>query len=551
MQDLTDWSEKKIYDECLKMTKYLVSIPSVNSTKGEVIVADSIIDKLKELPYFKSHPEYVIEQQITGDKLGRKNVFALVRGCGERTIILHGHIDTVDVDNYEELAPYAFDIDGITHKMAEKGKDKEIENDIQSGYIFGRGSCDMKCGDALNFALLHYFSEHTDELNGNLIFMANPDEEKLHEGVIAAVSMLDKFKEFYGFSYLCAISTDTVLPEYAGDKGRYVYLGAVGKVLPAVYILGKETHIGECFEGIDSTALAARIASRIHMNMDFSDYGEDCASLPPSLLRLQDNREGYSVNTALWTYMYFNFLIYNSTAEEIIDRIKGIVSEEVKNALTSQYQNSIKYSEKNFQGHSETNSDFQIMTFSELDQRAREYDPKAYETAYRKIKASGDTDVRDKSRILVNDLLKVAGINENAAVILLAPPYMPHNTLDDSVTDEKKLHVYINKIINEFNDKEKTNIKPKKYYVSLSDSSYLKCDDPQYSIDCMKNNLAGYDAFYNLPLDEIKQINIPALNFGCYGKDAHRATERLDVNYSFRVLPKLMAMFIMNSFIDI
>ncbi|WP_155241950.1 hypothetical protein [Clostridium pasteurianum] len=38
----------------------------------------------------------------------------------------------------------------------------------------------------------------------------------------------------------------------------------------------------------------------------------------------------------------------------------------------------------------------------------------------------------------------------------------------------------------------------------------------------------------------IKNLNIPAINYGCYGKDAHKWTERVYKPYSFDILPKLI-----------
>ncbi len=38
----------------------------------------------------------------------------------------------------------------------------------------------------------------------------------------------------------------------------------------------------------------------------------------------------------------------------------------------------------------------------------------------------------------------------------------------------------------------------------------------------------------------IKAFNIPGINYGCYGKDCHKWTERLYIPYSFEILPKLI-----------
>ena len=41
-------------------------------------------------------------------------------------------------------------------------------------------------------------------------------------------------------------------------------------------------------------------------------------------------------------------------------------------------------------------------------------------------------------------------------------------------------------------------------------------------------------------VEQIKRLNIPAFNFGCHGKDAHKWTERVHKEYTFRKLPYIM-----------
>ncbi|MBP5593871.1 MAG: peptidase M20, partial [Pseudobutyrivibrio sp.] len=78
------------------------------------------------------------------------------------------------------------------------------------------------------------------------------------------------------------------------------------------------------------------------------------------------------------------------------------------------------------------------------------------------------------------------------------------------------------------------------FFPSLSDSSYLSLDDSMESIDKLKKNFPQMDELYPLPLEQIKKLNIKAVDFGVYGKDAHKSTERLQVPYSFGILPELI-----------
>ena len=79
-----------------------------------------------------------------------------------------------------------------------------------------------------------------------------------------------------------------------------------------------------------------------------------------------------------------------------------------------------------------------------------------------------------------------------------------------------------------------------RFFPSLSDSSYLKIDDDNHSIDKLISNFPEYRKLYNVPIKGIKKLNIPAINYGCFGKDAHKWTERVYMPYSFEVLPKLI-----------
>nr|WP_028402042.1 hypothetical protein [Ectobacillus panaciterrae] len=62
------------------LTRSLVNIKSINGTSGEVEVANFIKETLLSFPYFQQHPSQVWEQPIPNDPLGRKNIFAFVKG---------------------------------------------------------------------------------------------------------------------------------------------------------------------------------------------------------------------------------------------------------------------------------------------------------------------------------------------------------------------------------------------------------------------------------------------------------------------------------------
>ncbi|MCD2476317.1 peptidase M20, partial [Staphylococcus aureus] len=85
---------------------------------------------------------------------------------------------------------------------------------------------------AVHLANLLHFSENLETLPGNVLFMANPDEESQHSGILASISELNRLKKEKQLHYLAAINTDFITPLYDGDQTRYIYTGAAGKLLP-------------------------------------------------------------------------------------------------------------------------------------------------------------------------------------------------------------------------------------------------------------------------------------------------------------------------------
>ena len=57
--------------------------------------------------------------------------------------------------------------------------------------------------------------------------------------------------------------------------------------------------------------------------------------------------------------------------------------------------------------------------------------------------------------------------------------------------------------------------------------------------------MPGFGTKYRLPLEEMQKLDLPVVDIGPFGKDAHKFTERLHKDYSFRVVPELVLRTIM------
>ena len=163
---------KRIEELALDLTSQF----SVLDTPDEVVMAEKVYGILQSNPYFQKHPELLRYVELKGDSLGRKSVMAIVKGekkpC-DKTVVMIGHMDTVGISDYGNLAEFANQPHVLMEKFKEIQLPPEAKRDLESGeYLFGRGIFDMKSGDAILIALLEKVTADIENFEGNLIYGA-------------------------------------------------------------------------------------------------------------------------------------------------------------------------------------------------------------------------------------------------------------------------------------------------------------------------------------------------------------------------------------------
>lgn len=534
-------------DEIISLLKQMVAIPSVNSTPGEKKIGEFIEAYLREFPYFKLHPEYVYIQKLKNDPLERRNVIALIRGekeASDEAVILHGHTDTVGVEDFGKLEPYAFDCDGLQKVLQEVELPEKVRKDYESGdYLFGRGVCDMKCGDAVFLVLAKHLCENIAEFKGNLVLSFNPVEENQHTGMIQAIDLFEEIKDTFHLKYILAINNDYICPMYPGDTTRYVYTGAVGKVLPAFYIQGVETHVGQCFNGFDASMIASEIIRKIHLNTDLCDEYNGEYTLPPTVLKAKDLKVQYNVQTAHAAFVYFNYFTHQKNTDEIVKEMVALgekALDSAENEINARYKEYCELTQQTYEPKKYTK---EVITYARLYDLVKE----SYAGDLQKLLdektlalAEQGVDSREISMEITKYLVELSGIKHPLAVLFFAAPYCPHNTLKHEIEEEEACYQRLETIVNAFAKVSGEQYVCNQFFPSLTDSSYLKIDDSNESIRALKKNFTQYEQLYAVPLERMKALNIPAINYGCWGKDAHKWTERVYIPYSFEVLPKFI-----------
>ncbi len=527
---------------------------SVVETPGELNSVQKVYDIFSEMDYYKKHPEHLKFVDVVNDKLGRKSVLAILKGKkgnSKKTVLMIGHTDTVGISDYGSLKEYANKPYELTEKFKEIASTlpEEVRKDLESGdYLFGRGLFDMKTGDAIIIALMEEISKDIENFEGNLIYAAVCDEEGNSGGMLSVIPELVKIQEKEGFEYLALLDTDYMTSEFEGDENKYVYIGTVGKLMPSFYVVGKETHVGESFKGIDPNQIASSITNRINLNADFCDVAEGEVSLPPITLKQRDLKPEYSVQIAKTSTLFFNYATHSSTPDEVLVKMKGAALEAFQSTIDNldlQYERFCKLAGREYK---KLPWKARVLTYEELykevkSEMGNELDERIAKLTEEMLKDES-IDQRDFSLKLVEAVHGLWSDREPVVVVYYTPPYYPHIYVEGSAPKEKALLDAVADAVN--TTKSDYKLVYKKFFPYISDLSYGAAPKDPKIIAALKNNMPGFGTKYDLPLEDMQKLDLPVLDIGAFGKDAHKFTERIEKKYSFEVAPVLVYKTIMN-----
>ncbi len=545
---------KEVAKRVEKLAVELTNQLSIVDTIGELDSVQKVYDTFLQMDYYKENPKHLRTVYLGNDRLGRKSVIAILKGKkgnNKKTVLLIGHTDTVGISDYENLKEYANKPYELTEKFKEISSilSEEARRDLESGeYLFGRGLFDMKTGVAIMISLIEEISKDIENFEGNLVFSAVCDEEGNSGGMLSVIPELIKIQEKEGFEYMALLDTDYMTSEYEGDENKYIYIGTVGKLMPSFYIVGKETHVGESFKGIDPNQIAASITNKINLNIDFCDVADGEVSPPPITLKQRDLKREYSVQIAKTATLFFNYATHCSTPDQVLVKMKNSALEAFQltiESLNTQYERFCKLTGRKFK---RLPWEARVLTYEELYNKVKsEMGNKLDENIYKftdEMLKDETIDQRDFSLKLVEEVHRLWSDREPVVIVYYTPPYYPHIYVEGMAPKEKAL---IEAVVDAVNTtKSGYKIVYKKFFPYISDLSYGAAPKDPKIIKVLKNNMPGFGTKYDLPLEDMQKLNLPVINIGPFGKDAHKFTERIEKKYSFEVTPMLVYKTIMN-----
>lgn len=528
--------------------KRLVAIPSVSGTVHEAEGAYGIRDLLYEIPYFQSHRENVELVPIEGDALGRSLITAYLECCPEskKVVILTGHYDVVDVEEFGHLQKEAYDIEEITRRINEMPLDDDAKKDFESGeWYFGRGTADMKIGHAICVELLRHYSEEGG-INGNILYVGVCGEETNSEGMLRAVPFFNDFRAKRGVEYEALLLAECYMVEnQAAGNTRYIHYGAEGKVMPMFFCVGAATHSEEPFMGMDPLMMSSEIYRRIQLNPEFCESANGQVGQAPVCLKSQDLKSTYSCSTPLYAASYYNLVTLNLDPQKLMDRLTNIARESFSAVIEFAMRRADEYENKFGVRPLVYKAEPIVKTFAEVYAEAKSASEDDFDKIIENLikdETKPGVEMQDIAIKIVKKVYESSPEKRPMIIVSIIPPYYPDNFGDKREPQAARMFECVDDVIKyaeaEFGEK----LEVKDYYC-ISDLSYTMLNEGA-NFDELFENVVGANQMYTLPTEDMKKFSVPAIVLGGYGKDLHKHTERLHKHYNFNVLPNLYVRFI-------
>ena len=506
-----------------------------------------------KVDYFKKHPEYCGLFDIPGDYLDRKVSWCLLKGQGDDTIVFIHHHDIVETKDYgvlEELSLKPYEL-MEAFKQNKMELPKQAYDDLMSDkWIFGRGCSDMKGGGSIQLSLIEEYSKDED-FKGNIVLISVPDEENLSAGMRGATYLLKELKDKYNLNYKLMLNSEP--HERGNDLKPTIYDGSIGKIMPVVYVRGKLAHVGQVYLGLNPINLLSEIIRRTELNPNFIEKVGTTTNPPPTWLYHKDRKQVYDVSLPIASTGYMSILPLKRSPMSIMDEIKEICNDAFIQVINDMNESYKAYNQIAGTEYDKLPWEISVKFYSELYAEALRDSGNEFEFAYSNL----IDDIKDKfnsnkistidaANAIIEKTLEFVRDKNPCVVLAMTPPYYP--STNNSLLGEKSEE--INETIEKLKQYAKKNFNEEytvqNYFTGISDLSYAMFVSDQEDIDYISNNMLMWNDIYYIPLEIIKELSMPVINVGPFGRDLHKYTERVLKEDLFYKTPQLVDLVVRN-----
>ena len=148
-------------------------------------------------------------------------------------------------------------------------------------------------------------------------------------------------------------------------------------------------------------------------------------------------------------------------------------------------------------------------------------------------------DEREKGLAIVDHLVSLVNLKGPAVVVGFLPPYYPQRINRRATEKERRLRSIMEGVCADL-EKSVGNVSLVECFSGIMDLSYMGFQGQPEELTSLAENMPGWGTVFSLSMDSLLSLDVPIASVGPSGKDAHKDTERLELDYSFETAPKIL-----------
>ncbi len=468
-----------------------------------------LLDLIEDMDYFKKNKNLYGRSKLPNDSLGRSCIWALANKGAEKTVILFGHHDIVGIEQYGDFKSHAFDSAFLRTKF------ENLESDPDQ-WIYGRGSCDMKAGIAINLELLERATVEAGY--PNVLFLAVPDEENLSAGMRHCIELIESLRVQYALNFHSAFLTE---PHERRCADEFVtYSGSAGKMMPFIVARGIPVHTGDVFSGLNPISILTEIVKAVELNTEMGDVLYKKMTPPPTFLCLRDLKEQYDVTTPEFASAFFNWMFLKDHLDVKLKQLKELCVWSLEDAINQFNYSLNEFLRKQGLKSYECVKEFKtkVLLYEELiTLLGTKTNVDDYINQF--IEDHPEMNEQRLTVMLIKSMIEYLEFDYPVVVIGLLAPFYP--AVDSTEFHSAQFDGVIKSVCSDFG----LSYCNEPFFMKICDMSYLK--GMQTSADVIANNMPFMNRCYSINFETLNKLNIPCSIIGPWGKDLHQKTERV------------------------
>ena len=149
-------------------------------------------------------------------------------------------------------------------------------------------------------------------------------------------------------------------------------------------------------------------------------------------------------------------------------------------------------------------------------------------------------DIRWHCCRMVEELHRWDPDKDPVCILFYSSLYSPRVALSEENPRDRRLKEAVEHAVAKIQPIYANPIEIRQFFPYISDMSFVSLSDDQTGIEGFTTNMPAWGNRHHVPFDEIRKLNVPIVNIGPYGFDAHKKWERVEITYSLEIVPELM-----------